>query len=583
MEDRPSERAHDKRQHRGEERSPCRPKRALRNGQNRCELQRQQEAPSKKAGTRKVNGSSAEAEQTPCAGGSILCSNGSGQHRESSFGVRHLGKATSCVLKAASRGTPAKAAGDSKNSREPILLLNGMVGLDSGCVTNGYPAKRVPDTDSSSSESGYATPEGGTTVLKGSVLSSRRDSVPSSPEMGKKPSGVRPDDTRAPSGPAAATGEPQRKNSDAKVASRRFEERPGRSKTATPVPLKEDTWTLFRPPPVFPVDNSSAKIVPKISYASKVKENLNKMAPEEGLIKSPPPPVVSAATTRLSHVPMSAVKTIPSASFSNGPLCTDGTSFPPSPSLPAVPVATSFTGADNAAVPPSNSSGTTLPLAATGEHRKAALFVCPLTLSSMQPVLPSARLPDAPAPEAGRKALVDIFHNEWGLSFINEPNAGRQGVPGGLATVTFQAGNEPSAPALEPPVVSPACQQDRRTSGPPPSGALRVCAPTALVSDSGTWTQPLGSDSHEAEVGDTTPLVSPSTECRSVSPATPPEPEADRKGVFDLKAAVIYHTKGRSLCVGTLNLKGGSGFSQQLRAGFEIRNKQIFGAFSCFS
>ncbi|XP_041094592.1 formin-like protein 7 isoform X1 [Polyodon spathula] len=48
----------------------------------------------------------------------------------------------------------------------------------------------------------------------------------------------------------------------------------GRAVAVTP--LTQDSslsssWTLFKPPPAFPVDNSSAKTVPKISYASKVK------------------------------------------------------------------------------------------------------------------------------------------------------------------------------------------------------------------------------------------------------------------------------------------------------------------------
>lgn len=36
-----------------------------------------------------------------------------------------------------------------------------------------------------------------------------------------------------------------------------------------------DSWLLFKPLPVFPVDSSSARTLPKISYASKVKENLD--------------------------------------------------------------------------------------------------------------------------------------------------------------------------------------------------------------------------------------------------------------------------------------------------------------------
>uniref|UniRef100_A0A8C8S6E5 Nuclear fragile X mental retardation-interacting protein 2-like n=1 Tax=Pelusios castaneus TaxID=367368 RepID=A0A8C8S6E5_9SAUR len=35
-----------------------------------------------------------------------------------------------------------------------------------------------------------------------------------------------------------------------------------------------EPWALFRPPPAFPVDSSRARTVPKISYASKLKENL---------------------------------------------------------------------------------------------------------------------------------------------------------------------------------------------------------------------------------------------------------------------------------------------------------------------
>ncbi|XP_053550897.1 FMR1-interacting protein NUFIP2 [Bombina bombina] len=43
-----------------------------------------------------------------------------------------------------------------------------------------------------------------------------------------------------------------------------------------------DSWSLFKPLPVFPVDSSSARTLPKISYASKVKENLD----NKGLVPS---------------------------------------------------------------------------------------------------------------------------------------------------------------------------------------------------------------------------------------------------------------------------------------------------------
>ncbi|XP_078392866.1 uncharacterized protein LOC144676261 [Cetorhinus maximus] len=38
---------------------------------------------------------------------------------------------------------------------------------------------------------------------------------------------------------------------------------------------QQQHWTLFKPPATFPVDSSSARTVPRISYASKVKENLS--------------------------------------------------------------------------------------------------------------------------------------------------------------------------------------------------------------------------------------------------------------------------------------------------------------------
>ncbi|XP_042327613.1 uncharacterized protein LOC121932743 isoform X1 [Sceloporus undulatus] len=52
----------------------------------------------------------------------------------------------------------------------------------------------------------------------------------------------------------------------------------------------KETWSLFRPLPAFPVDSSSARIIPKISYASKLKENLDQPG-------------------KACHVPASAVRT----------------------------------------------------------------------------------------------------------------------------------------------------------------------------------------------------------------------------------------------------------------------------------
>ncbi|KAL4657319.1 nuclear fragile X mental retardation-interacting protein 2-like isoform X2 [Arapaima gigas] len=565
MEEQPGGRAHDRRQHRGEERSPCQPRRQLRNGHSRLELQRP-EALARKAGSVTVNGSVTEVEQMLCPSGSrgVHCStysNGSRQHLNISFRVRPLGKVPASVLKAGSRGGPAKTVVDRTNSKfsgynpkqfsdkGPVLLLNGIVGLNSRCVANGYPAKVVPDTDGSSSESGYTTPVASLAGPKGSAVASRQHLEPSSPDMGKKPPDVCSDEKRAQSSLEVASGEPPRKDLDVKPVSRRSEERPTRTKAATQAPLKEDTWTLFRPPPTFPVDNSSAKIVPKISYASKVKENLNKAVPEESLIKALPP----AATEKQAQVPMSAVKSMPSASFSNGSLCVDGVGFFPGQSVPAVPVggvllAASLPVCENVAGVPNSSSSLTSPSAATCEQRKSGLFICPLPLSGLQPVLPSACLQDAAAAASqdSHKVLGDIFHNEWGLSFINEPNAGRQGAPGGSAAmgdVTFQAASEPSAPVLKPPSTSPVSQQDRRTSGRAPSGALKVCGPATALSDSRARTRPPESDPRGPDVGDTASLVSPCKERRLPSPTVPHDLGAHKKRAFDLKAAVIYHAK----------------------------------------
>ncbi|XP_074854524.1 uncharacterized protein LOC142015043 [Carettochelys insculpta] len=48
----------------------------------------------------------------------------------------------------------------------------------------------------------------------------------------------------------------------------------GLSATLDDLEKAPEPWALFRPPPVFPVDNSRARTLPKISYASKLKENL---------------------------------------------------------------------------------------------------------------------------------------------------------------------------------------------------------------------------------------------------------------------------------------------------------------------
>jgi hypothetical protein len=49
------------------------------------------------------------------------------------------------------------------------------------------------------------------------------------------------------------------------VSSKNFDDWP-KGKHASAAASKEVLWTLFKPPPAFPVDKSSAKMVLKISY-----------------------------------------------------------------------------------------------------------------------------------------------------------------------------------------------------------------------------------------------------------------------------------------------------------------------------
>uniref|UniRef100_A0A8D0AZR6 Uncharacterized protein n=1 Tax=Salvator merianae TaxID=96440 RepID=A0A8D0AZR6_SALMN len=70
-------------------------------------------------------------------------------------------------------------------------------------------------------------------------------------------------------------------------------EKPAATSSATSAATEDsgkETWSLFRPLPAFPVDSSSARIIPKISYASKLKENLDQPG-------------------KACHVPASAVRT----------------------------------------------------------------------------------------------------------------------------------------------------------------------------------------------------------------------------------------------------------------------------------
>ncbi|XP_035289808.1 nuclear fragile X mental retardation-interacting protein 2-like [Anguilla anguilla] len=486
------------------------------------------------------------------------------------------------------------------DKKDSLSLPNGVVSLGAGRVANGYPCEPALDDDGGGSENGYTTPgrrragRGGLrgaenvsapqeeeeeTMQQGSAAPARPDAGPPSPEPEKPPGPPRPDGGRpgakAEAGAGAArAGEPQRKNSVGKAAGapgKKFEDRPGKARLVAPASAKEDSWTLFKPPPVFPVDNSSAKISPKISYASKVKENLNKAAQAGGGDALPP-----QEPGRLSLVPMSALKTITSASFTNGPISGEGNGcLQVGPLLTTaastVPLASPLSGGDDVASSPDNdSSTTTTPVAATGEPRKSSLFVYPLTPTNMQPALPSARQVDTPPAQTNQKALGDIFRNQWGLSFINEPNAGPESKEGSAAEVTFQ-GRCPVATAAQdsslspptwdrPPFPPAAHAADKRTSPLPVSSVLKACPPAVPVSGGGTQTHPLGLDALKGEIGSLGAIVFASSKDPSADPPQASQTDSalalvkeqsqakgfDRRcswGSFDLKAAVVYHTK----------------------------------------
>ncbi|KAG9341400.1 hypothetical protein JZ751_019208 [Albula glossodonta] len=478
------------------------------------------------------------------------------------------------------------------DKKDSLSLLNGLVSLGASHITNGYPCKPIPDNDGSGSENGYTTPKKRRasrnslkgvenvsvppekTMQQGSTAPPRQGMGPPSPEPNTK---LRPGAKADVSAGTGRAGEPQRKNSDGKasVASgKKFEDRPGKAKfaassAATSVTAKEDSWTLFKPPPVFPVDNSSAKIVPKISYASKVKENLNKAA-QAGSDALPP-----QESGRPSLVPMSALKTITSASFTNGPVSVSGEGngcLPAGPLLSTaastVPLIHPHQGGENVATSPDNDSSTTAtPVAATGEPRKSSLFVYPTAPTNMQPALPSAHQVDTPpaTTQTNQKALGDIFQNQWGLSFINEPNAGPDGgegkaEPAGEMTLQGQrlkdCGTAP--PLQERPPLPGAHKVERRTSPLPYSSVSKACPSAVSVGGGRAQTHSIGPDPPKGQTGSLSAIAFASSKDPSADPpqASLANPVValvkeqskgfNRRcswGSFDLKAAVDYHTK----------------------------------------
>nr|XP_006113287.1 nuclear fragile X mental retardation-interacting protein 2 [Pelodiscus sinensis] len=483
----------------------------------------------------------------------------------------------------------------SSDKPEAVSIPNGVVTNSSGYITNGYVGKGV-DNDGSGSESGYTTPKkrkGRRNSAKGcenlnlvqDKIMQQEVNTPSlkqeleslKAEYGEQ-KGNQVDNTKpiwkyeAGVGGAGrgktGLGEVQRKNSDAKpgVSSKKFDDRP-KGKHASAAASKEDSWTLFKPPPVFPVDNSSAKIVPKISYASKVKENLNKAAP------NPSPSSSSLSSTgetqpqtpnRLSQVPMSAMKSVTSASFSNGPILagTDGNVYSPGTQPLLAAAASTLTSTSLESVHQDLSTTAT-----AVEQKKSSLFIYP---SNMQAVLLGATQVELPL-QASQQNLGDIFQNQWGLSFINEPSAGPDAVLGKstetqVMEVTFQGeypatlvsqGAEIIPSGTEQPVFPKAYELEKRTSPPLLSGIIKpgVASETGVLSLEPHHTGHLQmadpssqgalvflSKDYELE----NPLASPTNNLLASAKDQRYQRGLERKdswGSFDLQAAILYHTK----------------------------------------
>ncbi|CDQ82262.1 unnamed protein product [Oncorhynchus mykiss] len=444
-----------------------------------------EEAQTEKTGNGKINGTLVEREDTPSAPIPVaaLHYSSSRQHETSNLKPKPPGKLLAIHSKG-SRNSHFKNSMNCKNDTpselktrdsksKSIALPNGVVLLNPGLYANGYPSKPGPD---SGSESGYITPkkrwaqrsamaeESVTAVQEKAVIQAvmvpnKHEMEPAKTAAGSlSPTSIKcvPSVAQA---PVDQVGELQCRTSEEKAAAcsvKKLEDRLGKAKLTS---KKEDSWTLFKPPPVFPVDNSSAKTVPKISYASKVKENLNKAA-------------VQAA----------------------------GDSLPPQ------------------------------------------------------------------------------SQNQWGLSFINEPSGGPGVGPalvgqparkGQIVEITFQGGGPAALPlqvsatsTLRPdkPLFPKAYERDRLTISQAPSSVGKSGPTLAPGPDAGLGGQAPGPDPLRGEAGSRGAIMSssfkhPGTELPLASPAQhvsvlakePCHPKGCDPGscwgAFDLKAAVIYHTK----------------------------------------
>ncbi|KAG8450456.1 hypothetical protein GDO86_002928 [Hymenochirus boettgeri] len=560
-----------------------------------------QETHTKKTGHGELNGSATDKHPTPKTLGSdkvanqtSCVTNGNGQQNIDS-NSKHTSKALSFGKTGSKVKTlPRKNSMDKKNEKsyeskpirhlekgETVPIQNGLLANSSGYITNGYVSK-VAENDGSGSESGYATPKkrkarcNNSKSVDGSffVLDKTDSDVGFESENSKldlladqKP-GVKLDNGKASwKCEAGATGASRgkansvdllRKNSDAKpVTGKKFDDRP-KGKASSASSSKEDSWTLFKPPPVFPVDNSSAKIVPKISYASKVKENLNKnKALNNSAHSSSLPFSPSGETTTLncvSQVPMSAMKSVSTANFPNGPILVgpDGSFLTSaanavSHALPAgaEPLATDITS-----------------VSTLSEQKKPSLFTYP---SNMQQALTETMQGELSG-QSNQQNLGEIFQNQWGLSFINDPSAGPESVVDRSAhgqivwdhTTPPVQGAEVAASGSECPIFPKAYELEQRTCAQVSDGV-----PLKTTHDSGEEGAGLSSDlQHLAEPQKTDAASQGCLVFQSKAYELEVSFQASLKNTlaevckdkryhggyewkdsFDIRAAILYHSK----------------------------------------
>ncbi|XP_075450304.1 FMR1-interacting protein NUFIP2 isoform X1 [Ascaphus truei] len=470
-------------------------------------------------------------------------------------------------------------------------VQNGLLANNSGYITNGYVGK-VTENDGSGSESGYATPKkrkarcnntkgaAGSNLVMDKMTDDYAELESFKPDPFADQKGVgRLDNSKAPwkceAGVSSAgrvklsAGDVQRKNSDAKpVPGKKFDDRP-KGKTSSAASSKEDSWTLFKPPPVFPVDNSSAKIVPKISYASKVKENLNKTALNNSSLSSlafSPLAVEVTALNCVPQVPMSAMKSVSTVNFPNGPLLAgaDGSSYllGNQPLLTTAASTVSHGLLGGAELLPTEVGSAPTP----SEQKKSSLFTYP---SNMQHLLLGMTHGEL-AGQSSQHSLGEIFQNQWGLSFINEPSAspeagadkpacGQMALERAIPSVS--QGAEIAVSGNERPVFPKAYELEKRTSPQVPDGAALKVALVLGGEGAGLSSEPqhLGklqktdaasqgslvflSKDYEIEAPPRTSLTNTLQASAKDKKYHGGLERIDSCASFDLRAAILYHAK----------------------------------------